>query len=270
MLSRAWLECDVRDRNQVEQVFRAYSFSTVVHLAGLLSTASRKSPVDATQANILGSLNLLEAVREFHVPKLIYASSISVYGSKSVQSGNGVSEVEPAAPEDVYGAAKRYVEIVGENYRERLGIQFVALRISSALGPGALNTASPWRSEIFESLGLPYRHEVAIPYRSDEVLPLVHVEDVADMIECLVEAEQSSFSVYNTPSESWQLRDLAMYVESLDDNLQVTFGQSAATGLPKVIDGRRFMAEFEYTPLPLKERFQRAAQSGKAKTRDSR
>jgi UDP-glucose 4-epimerase len=254
------MECDIRDKDHVEQIFRQHSFTTVVHLASLLNTASRKNPLDATQVNIVGSLNVLEAARKFRVPKVIYGSSISVYGSKPGQDRDGVLETEPAAPEDVYGAAKRYVEIVGEVYRQQFGVKFIALRISSVIGPGAINTASPWRVDLFEKLGLPYNNEVAIPYRNDEALPLVYVEDVADMLERLVDKEQTSFTVYNTPSETWPLDELARYVESLDENIRVTFGQSSVSGIPRAINGQRFVSEFRYTTMSLKERLRRAAQ----------
>jgi len=264
------LECDITDRDHVEQIFRRHSFTAIIHLASILNTASRENPLNATQVNIVGSLNVLEAARKFRVPRVIYGSSISVYGSKPDQSRDGVLEIEPAAPGDVYGAAKRYVEIVGEVYCQRFGIQFIALRISSVVGPGAVNTASLWRSEIFEKLGLPHRAEVTIPYRSDETLPLVYVEDVADMFERLVAAEQAAFTIYNTPAETWMLNELAAYVESLDKNVQIAFGQSRVSGIPRVVNGRRFVTEFGYTHVSIKERLQRAARlrSGKIASDD--
>jgi UDP-glucose 4-epimerase len=260
------LECDITDKDYVERIFQQYSFTTIVHLASILNTASRENPLNATQVNIVGSLNILEAARKFRVPRVLYGSSISVYGSRPDQSRDGVLEVEPAAPGDVYGAAKRYVEIVGEVYRQRLGIQFVALRISSVIGPGAVNTASPWRSDIFEKLGLPHGAEVTIPYRSDEALPLVCVEDVAEMFACLVAAEQAAFMVYNTPSETWTLDELATYVESLDKNVRIAFGQSRVSGIPRVVNSRRFVTEFGYTPVSVKERLRRAARLRGGKT----
>jgi UDP-glucose 4-epimerase len=253
------LECDITDKDQVERIFQQYSFTTIVHLASILNTASRKNPLNATRVNIVGSLNVLEAARKSRVPRVIYGSSISVYGSKPDQSRGGVLETEPAAPGDVYGAAKRYVEILGEVYRQRFGIRFIALRMSSVVGPGAVNTASPWRSEIFEKLGLPHRAEVTIPYRNDEALPLVCVEDVAEMLERLVAAEQAAFTVYNTPSETWTLNELATYVKSLDKNMRIAFGQSRVSGIPRVVNGRRFVTEFGYTPVSIKERLRHAA-----------
>jgi UDP-glucose 4-epimerase len=210
--------------------------------------------------NIGGSLNLLEAARKFGVPRVIYGSSISVYGSQDGR--DGVAETDPAAPEDVYGASKRYVEIVGETFRRRFGIEFVALRIASVVGPGAVNTSSPWRSEIFERLGRAPGGEVSIPYRDTERLPLVHVDEVAGMVRRLVEAERVSACVYNTPAESWVLADLARLVESLDGDVRIRFGEAEVRGIPRAVDGHRFEVEFGYTPLSLRERFQRAADSG--------
>lgn len=261
------LVCDITDKGSVEKIFQKHSFTVIVHLASILKTASRKDPLTATQVNIVGSLNILEAAQRFRIPKVIYGSSISVYGSQSAQSpGDGVKESEPAEPEDVYGTAKKYIEIVGDVYHQQFGIQFIAPRISSVIGPGVVNTASPWRSDIFDKLGMPHTTEVAFPYRDDEALPLVYIEDVADMFERLVDTEQASFAIYNTPSETWTLRELAIYVESLDENIQVTFGGSRISGIPRVVNGQRFMNEFGYTPMSIRERLRRAARLRSIKT----
>jgi len=253
------VECDIRDRDRIEQLFQDYSFGAVVHLAALLRTASESNPLAAAEVNILGSLNLLEAARRFGVTKFIYASSLCVYGSMSCPSGRATTEGHLAAPDDVYGTTKRYVEIAGAVYRRQFAVQFTALRICNVLGPGAHSRTSPWRSEVFERMGLSYGAEVAIPYRGDEALPLVHVEDVADMVECLVGAKETSFSVYNALSETWKLSRLAEFIRSLDDNLRITFGEATAGGSPRAIDSRRFAGEFGYAPVSLKERLRRAA-----------
>ena len=254
------IKCDIRDNTALEQIFRHYPIRTVIHLASVLNTASRKNPLTATQVNISGSINILEASRKFNVPKVIYGSSISVYGSKPGNDPSGISEQEPAVPEDVYGAAKRYVEIVGENYRQQFGIQCTSLRIASVVGSGAKNTASPWRRDLFEKLGKTHRMEIRFPYKPEETLPLVHVEDVAEMIECLVEAESILCPLYNTPSEAWKLHELASYIESLDHNIRITFGQSEIRGIPNIINGHKFMTEFGYALPSIRERFRDTAE----------
>lgn len=75
-----------------------------------------------------------------------YVCSISVYGSITGQDHEGVSEQEPTATENLYGSAKRYVEILRDIYRQQLGVKFIALRISSVIGPGTAGSSSPWRN----------------------------------------------------------------------------------------------------------------------------
>ncbi|UCE07328.1 MAG: SDR family oxidoreductase, partial [bacterium] len=229
-------------------------FTTIIHLASLLNTASRKYPKQATEINISGSLNILEAASKFGVSKEIYGSSISVYGSRSPHNEAGVLETEPAAPEDIYGAAKRYVEISGDIYHRQYGIQFISLRIASVIGPGAVKTDSRWRSDIIEKPGRSDPAEISIPYEKEAILPFVYVEDLAKMFECLVDAERPKFTVYNTPAETWVLNDLAKYLTSIDDNLSIKFGQSSVTGIPRVINAHRFGAEFNFCTTTLKER----------------
>lgn len=250
--------CDVTDSRQLQEIFRSHKFDSIVHLASLLPTASKANPQAATLVNITSTLNVLEVARQFQVPRIVYASSLNVYGSRS--ASDPVSETCRTAPEDLYGAGKKYAETLGEAYARNYGIQFVALRISTVLGPGATATASPWRSQIFAYLGSHQRREISIPYRADETLSMVHVEDLAEMVAILLDTKQLACSAYNVPSEIWQLSDLGKQIEGLDNHLHITFGELAVTGFPRRISGERFKAEFNYMPKSLKDRMSEAKQ----------
>jgi nucleoside-diphosphate-sugar epimerase len=123
------LECDITDGQRVEEIFASMSRQVygIAHLASTLRTASERDPKQATEVNILGSLNVLEAARKFGVARVVFASSISIYGSKGTQ--DDVSETDYTAPEDMYGAAKKYIEVLGNTYSHKFGIQFVSMRI---------------------------------------------------------------------------------------------------------------------------------------------
>jgi nucleoside-diphosphate-sugar epimerase len=197
----------------------------------------------------------LEAARQFHVPKVIYGSSISVYGTLFTQHINDSQLLKaPPAPEGVYGTAKRYVELVGEIYQQQFGIQFVALRIASVIGMGVTSPTSLWRSDIFEKLKSTDDVKITIPYQPGEALPLVYVEDVAEMIKCLVEARHIPLTVYNTPAETWTMQALAEYITSLAPNIRFCFGESKS-GNPTVISGQQFIIDFGYAPaMSIKDR----------------
>ena len=245
---------DLTDRDFLAALFREHSFDAVVHLASLLNTASRQQPQEAMQVNIGVSLSLLELAAQFGTPRFVYGSSISAYGSKRFSDYGKVSETVPAAPNDVYGLAKRYVEVVGEACRRQRGLQFVALRIASVVGAGAQNTSSKWRSALFEELTTSQLTTIHIPYLSDEIIPLVHVEDLAGMIGQLVEADQIEHAIYNTPSESWRFGELAEHLSGLNEHIQFTFGESIVDDIPQAINGQRFIEEFGCNAISLKQR----------------
>ena len=191
--------------------------------------------------NVGGSLNILEMAARFNVSRVIYASSGSVYGTQP--ASRLVSEDQPAAPEDVYGAAKRYVEILGETYERKFGVEFVALRIVMVVGPGGTSVTSPWRNQIFEYLGSTESKEVLIPYSPDETLPLVHVEEIASMLAILTSAERCSHHIYNSFGDCVHPSELKKEIESLNPNIRVTLGTAAVTGA-RAIDSSRFAREF--------------------------
>jgi len=245
---------DLTDRAFLAALFEQYAFDSVIHLASLLNTASRQQPQKAMQVNIGISLSLLELAAQLGLPRFIYGSSISAYGSKLFSDHGSISEIVPAAPNDVYGTSKRYVEVVGESYRRRTGLLFVSLRIATVVGAGARSTSSTWRSALFEKLTTSEPTTIHIPCPPDETIPLVHVEDIAEMIRQLVKADKIEHTIYNTPSESWRFGKLAKYISGLNKHIQFTFGKSMVDDIPQVIDDQRFIEEFGNNAIPLRQR----------------
>jgi nucleoside-diphosphate-sugar epimerase len=247
-------EGDVSNPDFLRELFQAQRFDAVVHLAGLLNAASRRQPEAALRVNMGGSLSLLQLTAQFETPKFIFGSSISVYGAKSFAACGEVAETEPAAPASVYGVAKRFVEIAGEELRQQCRLQFCALRISMTVGAGAAQTSSPWRSEIFEKLTVKERTVIRLPFAREEIVPLVHADDVAAMAQQLVTTERAKHAIYNTPSENRKCGELADYLRALNRNLEFAFEPAGARDAPEAVSGRRFAEEFEFNAAPLKER----------------
>jgi nucleoside-diphosphate-sugar epimerase len=253
------LAADLADPYIIPRLFQEYQFEAVIHLASLLKTASLQRPQEAVRINIGVSLDLLEQAAQNGVTRFIYGSSISVYGTKRSSEFGPVSESIPASPEDVYGASKRFVEIAGESYRRQAGLQFITLRISTVVGAGARSTTSAWRSEIFEKLTARQKVAIDMPFRGAEVIPVVHVEDVAEMIWQLLQASGNEHAVYDSPSENWVCAELARCVSTLNEKIGFRFGQSIVTGIPQAIDGGRFIEEFGAGFVPLRERLAAAS-----------
>jgi nucleoside-diphosphate-sugar epimerase len=240
---------DITDREQLRSLFQAPRIAAIVHLAAILPTMAQHEPTRATEVNVGGSLNLLDMARQFGVRRFIFGSSLSVYGTCPAEQV--VTEMDRAAPGDLYGAAKLYVEQLGDAYRQAHGLEFVSLRIGRVVGPGARSATSAWRSEIFERLGTATPAEIEIPYAESERILLVHVEDVAEMFLKLLQAQQAAHGIYNAACESVVVGDLRRELEQLNSRLRVKLGGHAVVGNPRQVDWSRFAREFEMQVMPM-------------------
>jgi nucleoside-diphosphate-sugar epimerase len=251
------IRCDITDQQQIEKVFREHEIGKVVHLAAILPTAAQRDPVRATRVNVVGSVNLLELARQFGVARFVFGSSLSIYGSCSPDYV--VSENDRAAPEDIYGAAKLYVEQLGQALTDSGALQFVSLRIGRIVGPGARSTTSAWRSAIFELLKTKSPANITLPYVGSERVLLIHVQDAAGALMTLLQAPRPAHCIYNAPCESWVVNDLKLHLESSNPNIRVALGDAYAKGNPRLLDWSRVENEFAFSATPIADRLQKAA-----------
>ena len=254
----AWV--DISDRRSLRTIFDSSGIGSIIHLAAILPTAAKHDPLRATQVNILGSLNLLDMAREFGVKRFVFGSSLSVYGT--CPADKVVSESSPAAPEDLYGASKLYVEQLGAAYRERFGLEFVSLRIGRVVGAGARSATSAWRNEIFEFLHTREKAVISVPYIGEERVLLVHLDDAARALVALLRPDIPAHGIYNAPCESVVVQDLKARIERSNSNLDVQLGTDFARGNPRRVDWSRVQREFGLKVTPILERLASEAEGG--------
>ncbi len=106
----------------------------VVHLAAIVGVpASVGAPVSTMRVNVEGSLNVLEAMRLFDVPRLINLSSEEVYGHFQADL---IDEEHPCRPLMPYGISKYAVEGLARSYAELHGLTCIHIRTSWVYGAG--------------------------------------------------------------------------------------------------------------------------------------
>ncbi len=256
---RGWLEVegDVSQGPGFRSAVRAHRIQDIVHLAAILPTTAQQDPLTALQVNLRGGLAVLQEAGDLGVRRLVFGSSLSVYGT--YPRDRIVSETDLAGAEDSYGGAKKYIEERGQAGREGGGTDFVSLRIGRVLGAGSNSTTSAWRSEIFELLRSEHPTEIFIPYRASERILVVHVDDVAEMLLVLLSAPRTEHAIYNAPCESILVGDLKRVVESLNPKLTVRLGEGRPVGNPQMLDFSRFDREFAVQTIPIFDRLKQAA-----------
>lgn len=130
--TRSLIVGDLKNKADIEGIFSRYQFDTVIHFAALaLAPESMERPRDYYINNVIGGLNLLEAMREHHCHAIVFSSSCSVYGTPHKLP---VNENAPIHPESVYASSKRMFEEILDWYDELYGIKSVKLRYFNASG----------------------------------------------------------------------------------------------------------------------------------------
>lgn len=127
---------DILDRNAVSAVFDELRPDVVYHLAAQSSVAlSWKKPQLTAEINVIGSINVLEAMRECGFPmRLILIGSGEEYGF--IREGAcPLSESEPLRPGNIYAATKACQGMLGEIYSRAYKLDIIMVRAFNHSGP---------------------------------------------------------------------------------------------------------------------------------------
>lgn len=128
-----YINGDVRNLSLLESIFTENQFGAVIHFAGLKAVGeSVKEPLEYYDNNILGTLNLLTAMRKAEVKTLVFSSSATVYGSPEA---NPIREDFPRSATNPYGRTKLMVEDILEDlYRADPKWNIARLRYFNPVG----------------------------------------------------------------------------------------------------------------------------------------
>jgi len=127
-------QLDLSDAEATRNLFSRYPFRRVVHLAAQPGVRYCKvNPNAYMAANGEGFLNVLEGCRQQQIEHLLYASSSSVYGAnqKLPFSTDDMTD----QPVSLYGATKKFNELMAHSYSRMFGLATTGLRLFTVYGP---------------------------------------------------------------------------------------------------------------------------------------
>lgn len=125
---------DIENIKVLKTIFAHNKFDAVVHLAARAGVRpSLERPLDYVNSNILGTVNILECMKDSDCKKLVIASSSSVYGNcKEEKFSEDLKVTEPISP---YAATKSACEQLCYTWHHLYDINVVALRFFTVYGP---------------------------------------------------------------------------------------------------------------------------------------
>jgi len=127
-----FVKADLTDQAAVREAFRKHEIGAVIHLAALaLVGESVREPSLYYRQNVGGMLNLLDAMLEAGVKRIVFSSSAATYG---VPETVPIPEEAPTVPVNPYGETKLVGERMLAHYAVAHGLNSVALRYFNVAG----------------------------------------------------------------------------------------------------------------------------------------
>jgi UDP-glucose 4-epimerase len=216
---------DVLDATTVRSAIQGADY--VFHLAALADlNAARNLPLDSARINVLGTLNVLDACREFHVERFVFASTIYVYSREG----------------GFYRCSKQACEAYIEEYQRCYNQDYTVLRYGSLYGPRADDSNGLLRllKQATEQSRISY---IGSP---EDTREYIHVEDAAKLSVDALAPDFANQSLIITGPYPMRASDLfAMFSEIVGRKLEIEYVSEHSAS-----NGHYQITPYSYSPKP--------------------
>lgn len=128
-----FLKQDIADFESLYSSLKDNQFNLIVHLAAQAGVRySLTNPMEYAKSNCMGTVSVFELAKCLNVPKVVYASSSSVYGNKKKVPLSEKDRVD--RPVSLYAATKKFSELAAYTYHHIYGIEMIGLRFFTVYG----------------------------------------------------------------------------------------------------------------------------------------
>jgi UDP-arabinose 4-epimerase len=123
---------DILDRARLTEVFEAYTPGAVIHFAAHAYVGeSVEQPAKYYRNNVVGTLTLLEVMRDQDVDQIVFSSTCATYG---LPQAIPIPDAHPQSPINPYGASKLMIERILADFGIAYGLHSILLRYFNAAG----------------------------------------------------------------------------------------------------------------------------------------
>jgi len=126
---------DVRDLPSLIETMQKYKVDKVIHTAGLIGGKVAQPVYSGMQINVMGTINVAEAVRLTGVKRLVQISTFGIYDRRAGEP-EPIDESFRRGPGEAYGNSKVAKELMVEAYQKLFGFELIVLRLANVYGVG--------------------------------------------------------------------------------------------------------------------------------------
>lgn len=167
-------QISLAEQDQLERILPGHD--AVIHMASFIEVGdSVKNPVEFAENNIIGTINLLEAMKNANVTKLIFSSSACVYG-KPIRLP--ITEDDPLGEqENPYGITKVTMEQFCKLYHNLFNFNIIILRYFNPYGPGELHKPETHAIPNFIKAIL-NRKPIPLYWQGEQIRDFIYIDDL--------------------------------------------------------------------------------------------
>jgi UDP-glucuronate 4-epimerase len=226
---------DIAELAPLERLLDERAITNVIHLAALQVPFVRADPPLGARVNVLGTVNVFEAVRRRaeRMAPLVYASSVAAFDAPE----QGVEPSMSGHPGTLYGVFKRANEATAWVYRQESGVSSIGLRPHTVYGAGRDQglTSAPTTAMLAAAAGVPY----TIPYGGASQLQ--YARDVARAFIAASRSGHEGASVHNLPGPTTSIAELVETIAAIAPASAGRIGFDDVTlPFPEELDGGSF------------------------------
>ena len=235
---------DVTDLPHLARTVKEHEVEAIIHLASLQIPASNANPPLAERINVGGLLNVLEAARLLGVGKVVWSSSIAVFGTPEEYDNRPVPNDAHHRPQSVYGACKSLGEYLLNYYHDTYGLDAVGLRYTAVYGVGREAGRTSFTTEMIRKAAelAPYQ----VPFGDDKI-DWQYVEDVSRVTVRALEVGPTKTRIFNTRGDVRSVADGVAYLKRLEPRAELTL-LPGTFGIAWEYDSEPAKAELGFEP----------------------
>ena len=231
-----FIQGDITNYDQVQVA--TSKMDHVINLAGLMTPDCSSNPILGAKVNVLGSINVFEALKKNNIKFLVYASSAGVFGQKDKYN---------PFPETHYGAYKLAVEGVARAYFNEANISSVGIRPYVIYGPGREIGGTAGVTLACKAAKQGHNYTINFSGKAG----FVYVEDVTNLVERLIDRAPIGALTMNINGITTSVENFVSIIKKIIPDAKVKFNGKPLNVVEEILGGgpSKIFYDFKYTSL---------------------